>query len=109
MPFRKPGFAAYRAVIDVNKMRNDPELSWILEKPALNIWYVSATYVACHGGESNRITRIGNSRHVMTYTIGAGKAFNMVLSHPDISDPNTWDAKTALEDMKMEFQDWDPV
>ncbi|EED18876.1 salicylate hydroxylase, putative [Talaromyces stipitatus ATCC 10500] len=90
MPFRKPGFAVYRAVLDVNKMRDDPELSWILAKPALNIW-------------------IGDNRHAMTYTIGAGKAFNMVLSHPDLMGPSTWNEKTALEDMKAEFQGWDPV
>lgn len=39
MRFQGPGFAAYRAVVDVGKMRRDPDLSWILEKPALNIWY----------------------------------------------------------------------
>lgn len=38
MAFRKPGFAAYRATVDVERMRNDPEVSWILKKPALNIW-----------------------------------------------------------------------
>ncbi|RHZ58557.1 hypothetical protein CDV55_105320 [Aspergillus turcosus] len=90
IPFRKPGFAAYRAVVDVNRIRQDPEVSWILERPALNIW-------------------IGDSRHVMTYTIGAGKAFNMVLSHPDTSDPAMWDVRTALQDMKAEFEGWDPV
>lgn len=47
MPFRKPGFAAYRAVVDVNKMRSDPEMSWILERPALNIWYVPCTDRRC--------------------------------------------------------------
>ncbi|PKX93724.1 putative salicylate hydroxylase [Aspergillus novofumigatus IBT 16806] len=72
MPFLKPGFAAYRAVVDVNRM-------------------------------------IGDSRHVMTYTIGAGKAFNTVLSHRDTSDPATWDVRTGLQDMKVEFQGWDPV
>ncbi|KAJ5889153.1 hypothetical protein N7504_009963 [Penicillium tannophilum] len=90
MAFRKPGFAAYRATVDVERMRNDPELSWILERPALNIW-------------------IGDARHVMTYTIGAGKAFNMVLSHPDTTDPSTWDPLKALDDMKAEFDGWDPV
>lgn len=45
----------------------------------------------------------------MTYTIGAGKAFNMVLSHPDTSDPATWNPQRALEDMKAQFQGWDPV
>ncbi|KAJ5813313.1 uncharacterized protein N7503_000063 [Penicillium pulvis] len=90
MAFRKPGFAAYRATVDVERMRNDPELSWILERPALNIW-------------------IGDARHVMTYTIGAGKAFNMVLSHPDATDPSTWDPTKAVDDMKAEFDGWDPV
>lgn len=33
------GFAAYRATVDVEKMKNDPDLAWILEKPSLNIWY----------------------------------------------------------------------
>jgi salicylate hydroxylase len=53
--------------------------------------------------------RIGDSRHVMTYTIGAGKAFNMVLSHPDTTDPSTWDPAKAVDDMKAEFEGWDPV
>lgn len=36
---RATGFAAFRATVDVEKMRNDPETSWLLERPALNIWY----------------------------------------------------------------------
>jgi salicylate hydroxylase len=43
----------------------------------------------------------------MTYTIGAGKSFNMVLSHPDTTDPTVWDQSDALSDMKREFQGWD--
>lgn len=54
------------------------------------------------------MTRIGDQRHVMTYTIGAGKSFNMVLSHPDSTDPETWDQTQALSDMRREFQGWDP-
>ncbi|PLB39666.1 FAD/NAD(P)-binding domain-containing protein [Aspergillus candidus] len=88
-PLERPGFAAYRATVDVNLMKDDPDTAWLLEKPALNIW-------------------IGDKRHVMTYTIGAGKAFNMVLSHPDESDPSTWDQSTALRDMRAEFGGWDP-
>ncbi|TVY14562.1 FAD-dependent monooxygenase OpS4 [Lachnellula arida] len=33
------GFAAYRATVDVQKMKADPDISWLLEKPSLNIWY----------------------------------------------------------------------
>ncbi|KAJ5811045.1 Monooxygenase FAD-binding [Penicillium robsamsonii] len=86
--FEKTGFAAYRATVDVERIKEDPELAWLLEKPALNIW-------------------IGDQRHVMTYTIGAGKSFNMVLSHPDDSDPSTWDQVNTLSDMRREFQGWD--
>jgi salicylate hydroxylase len=53
-------------------------------------------------------SRIGANHHAMTYTIGAGSAFNMVLSYVDTSDPSTWKAETAVEDMRREFSDWDP-
>jgi salicylate hydroxylase len=35
------GFAAYRATVDVEKMKADSQVAWLLEKPALNIWSVS--------------------------------------------------------------------
>lgn len=52
------------------------------------------------------LVRIGEQRHVMTYVIGAGKSFNMVLSHADHSDPSTWDQATPLA-VRREFQGWD--
>ncbi len=44
----------------------------------------------------------------MSYTIAAGKSFNMVLSHVDHADPNTWKQETAIDDMRKEFSGWDP-
>lgn len=85
----RTGFAAYRATVDVEKMRDDPDTAWLLENPALNIW-------------------IGPERHVMTYTIASGKSFNMVLSHIDHSDPSTWRPETAIDDMRAYFEGWDP-
>lgn len=38
------GYAVYRATVDVEKMKAIPEISWILEKPNLNLWYVSVTF-----------------------------------------------------------------
>lgn len=35
---RLTGFAAYRATVDVEKIKKDSDISWLLEKPALNIW-----------------------------------------------------------------------
>ena len=88
-PPLKTGFAAYRATVDVTKMQSDPEVSWLLKKPALNIW-------------------VGPERHVMTYTIAAGKSFNMVLSHVDHTDPSTWKPENAVAEMKEYFRGWDP-
>ena len=53
------------------------------------------------------LRRIGENRHVMTYTIAAGEAFNMVLSHIDRSDPATWTGKFTKEDIQHEFGGWD--
>ncbi|TKA79705.1 hypothetical protein B0A49_01461 [Cryomyces minteri] len=88
-PPKMTGFAAYRATVDVDRMRADPDLSWLVEKPGINLW-------------------IGDMRHVMTYTIAAGKSFNMVLSHPEDSDPSTWEQETAVNDMQQQFSGWDP-
>ncbi|KKA22978.1 Uncharacterized protein T310_2992 [Rasamsonia emersonii CBS 393.64] len=89
-PPRRTGFAAYRSTVEVDRLKRDPEIRSLLQEPALNIW-------------------IGDQRHVMTYTIGAGKTFNLVLSHPDDTDPSGWDQSRALEDMKAEFRGWDPT
>jgi salicylate hydroxylase len=43
----------------------------------------------------------------MSYTIAAGESFNMVLSHPETTDPSTWQQERAIEDMRKEFQGWD--
>ncbi|KAE8382515.1 hypothetical protein BDV26DRAFT_253666 [Aspergillus bertholletiae] len=90
IPLRTPGMAAYRAVVDVDKMKRDPELSRILERPGLNAW-------------------IGDSKHAMTYTVGLGRVFNLVMPHPDASDPAKWNAETALQDMRAAYRGWDPV
>lgn len=37
-PPRQSGFAAYRATVDVEKMKSDSDVLWLLEKPSLNIW-----------------------------------------------------------------------
>ncbi|KAF7561515.1 hypothetical protein G7046_g2624 [Stylonectria norvegica] len=86
------GFAVYRATVDVQKMRQVPEMAWILEKPNLNVW-------------------IGEDRHIMTYTIAAGQSFNMVLSHVDHTDPSNWSQlsqEQILSNMRAEFDGWDP-
>jgi salicylate hydroxylase len=37
-PAERTGFAAYRAVVSTERMRDDPETAWLLERPAINVW-----------------------------------------------------------------------
>lgn len=39
---QRTGFAAYRAVLDIDRLQGDPDIAWLLEKPSFNLWYVSA-------------------------------------------------------------------
>ncbi|KAF2084433.1 FAD/NAD(P)-binding domain-containing protein [Saccharata proteae CBS 121410] len=84
------GFAAYRATVDTQKMRADPDTAWLLDTPGQNCW-------------------VGHMRHCMTYTIASGATFNMVLSHPSTTAPSTWVQSTALADARAQFAGWDPV
>lgn len=52
--------------------------------------------------------RIGEDRHVMTYTIAGGETFNLVLSHVDRSNPTTWKQDNVIKDMRGYFDGWDP-
>lgn len=38
LPAQKTRFAAYRATVPVEKMREDPELAALLARPGINIW-----------------------------------------------------------------------
>ncbi|KAJ5110554.1 hypothetical protein N7532_001089 [Penicillium argentinense] len=89
---KRTGFVAYRTVVDVEHVKNDPQVSWLLEKPSFNLW-------------------LGDNKHVMTYIIGAGKSFNMVFNCADPSDPAEWsqDMYTLLDSIRREFRGWDPV
>lgn len=101
----------YRATVDVEKMRPFPELAWILEKHNLNLWYDKSTpghQPDSYVGELTVTFRIGEDRHVMTYSIAGGRSFNMVLSHRDKGGPALFGMEEdTLGDMRREFAGWD--
>lgn len=84
------GFAAYRATVPVEKIANDPVTAHVVEKSSLDMW-------------------IGPGRHIVGYMIAGGSTYNLVLSHPETSDPETWDQSTAIDEMHRQFDGWDPV
>lgn len=38
-PPQEAGFAAYRALVDTEKMRQDSDTVWLLDNPGQNLWY----------------------------------------------------------------------
>ncbi|KAJ9602227.1 hypothetical protein H2200_013347 [Cladophialophora chaetospira] len=84
------GLAAYRAAIAVEDILADPETSWVAESGSLNLW-------------------VGHNAHAMTYSISKGELFNMVLTHPEANEPETWDRSNALTEMKAVYSGWDPT
>ncbi|KAK5075318.1 hypothetical protein LTR64_001523 [Lithohypha guttulata] len=85
---RNTGFAAYRATIDVDKIKADPEIAWIVEEAKINLW-------------------VGDGRHVMTYPIASGESFNLVLSHPLSGTAKKQSPSEVLEEMRLNFEGWD--
>ncbi len=85
-------YCAYRATVPIILLQDDPEIMNLLANNDLNIW-------------------LGEGRHVMTYRISGGETFNLVLSHPDTSDPSTWstDMQDILSEMRNNYCGWDPV
>jgi salicylate hydroxylase len=71
-------------------LQHDPEVMALLENKDLDLW-------------------LGEGRHVMTYRISGGETFNLVLSHPDNSDPSTWstDRQAILDEIRGNYEGWD--
>jgi salicylate hydroxylase len=40
-PPERAGFAAYRAMVDVEMLKKDKDVEWLLESPGQNLWYVA--------------------------------------------------------------------
>lgn len=87
---QETGFAAYRATVPADKIASSPDIAHVVGLSSLDIW-------------------IGPGRHVVGYSIAGGSTYNLVLSHPETTDPDTWDQSTAIDDMHREFDGWDPV
>lgn len=85
--------AAYRAVVPMEMVRNDPVAGELVKQPTMDVW-MGAAEGKGHG-------------YIITYPISGGKVFNLVLSHhrpqpvDDVED-------ASLEEMKETYKDYDP-
>jgi salicylate hydroxylase len=81
---------AYRATVPGYVMRQDSELSKLMDEPYSNCW-------------------IGYRRHIMAYPIQNGKLYNLVMSHPGKAAVGKWNEPGNLDEMKAQYEGWDPL
>jgi salicylate hydroxylase len=48
----KAGFAAYRAMVDVELMKKDRDVKWLLDSPGQNLWYVNLAEIDAKGDDT---------------------------------------------------------
>ncbi|KAL1601764.1 hypothetical protein SLS60_006679 [Paraconiothyrium brasiliense] len=99
------GWAAYRLMVDVEKVRQENLTREIVSEHAGNCWYSRISpipYVLL------TIPRADTNRSVMTYMIRDSGKLNIVLSHPDDVDTSTWTRKQFLTKIESYYGDMDP-
>ncbi|ROW06809.1 hypothetical protein VMCG_04122 [Cytospora schulzeri] len=84
------GDLAYRLVLNLEDVADDPELSAWVSNPTLHFW-------------------IGPGTHVVGYSMRKGKIFNLVLLCPDDLPEGVSRQPGDLQEMKALFTDWDPI
>jgi salicylate hydroxylase len=83
------GDLAYRILINVSKMRDDPLLLDIFEKPYFNVW-------------------IGPDAHAVCYLLKGGEVCNIVLCCPDNLPPDVNVSLASPDELTNFFSSWDP-
>ncbi|CAH0041864.1 unnamed protein product [Clonostachys rhizophaga] len=81
---------AYRAVISREAMLKDPETAVLMDDVNCNCW-------------------IGEQGHIMAYPIDNGQAYNVVMPHPGKATLGKWNEPGDLNEMRQNYQTYDPV
>lgn len=84
------GDLAYRVVLKLEDVADDPELSAWVSNPTVHFW-------------------IGPGTHVVGYSIRGGTMYNLVLLCPDDLPEGVSRQPGDLEEMRALFTGWDPV
>lgn len=95
------GDLAYRLLLDVDRMRQDPDLREFIEEPQVNYWVGPGKHAV------NYVLR-GTAATSDTYLQEEGLLFNMVLLVPDDLPAGANTLEGNIEEMREHFADWDP-
>lgn len=92
-PMPPTNIAAYRAVVPMEMVKNDPVTRELVEEPTMDIWMGAA-----QGKEYG---------YVIAYPISGGSVFNMVLTHYR-PYPVMGVEDATLEEVKRTYKEYDP-
>lgn len=95
------GDLAYRLLLDVEKMREDPDLRSFIEEPQVNYWVGPGKHAV------NYVLR-GKAKSSDSYITDPNLLFNMVLLVPDDLPAGANTLEGNIEEMRAHFADWDP-
>ena len=84
------GDLAYRIVLTLDQVADEPELQNWIENPEVHFW-------------------IGPGSHVVSYSLRDGTMLNIVLLVPDNLPPGVAKQEGSLEEMRELFKGWDPI
>ncbi|KAJ3497540.1 hypothetical protein NLG97_g1823 [Lecanicillium saksenae] len=84
------GDLAYRIILKLEDLQDDPELAAWVANPTVNFW-------------------IGADSHAVGYSVRGGKEFNLVLLCPDDLPEDCPRAAADVDEMRDRFKGWDPL
>lgn len=86
---QKTGWAAYRAVAPVHKIKAYAETAHLVSQHSCNCW-------------------VGDSCSAMTYMVKGSEILNIVLSHPDDTETSGWSPEQYQAEIRRLFKGFDP-
>lgn len=112
------GDLAYRLLLDVDRMREDPDLRAFIDQPQVNYWVgpdKHAVNYVLRGKAATKATAAtanGNGAvekpTTLSYSEEPNLLFNMVLLVPDDLPAGANTLQGNIDEMRAHFADWDP-
>lgn len=86
----RTGWAAYRSMVPVEKIKANTTTAHIVNQHVCNCW-------------------TGDQQCVVTYLVNDATALNMAFSHPDNVDASGWTSEQCSAELKRLYSGWDPA
>lgn len=86
----KTGWAAYRSMVSVEKIKANPTTAHLVGQHSCNCWS-------------------GDQHCIVSYLVNNGSMLNMALSHPDDLDASGWTSEQCSAEIKRLYSGWNPT